>query len=54
MKPPKKLAHTANTRKGMGDFYGSGVKNPVGKVRDVMGLKPMSKKSVKTPPRSLA
>ena len=54
MKPPKKLAHTANTRKGSGDFYGSGVKNPVGKVRDVMGLKPMSKKAAKTPPRSLA
>jgi len=49
-------AHTANTRFGMGDFYGSGVRAKVGKIRDVYepGANPMSPKSLKKPPKSLA
>lgn len=46
-----KTAHTANTQKGMGDFYGSGVKNPMGKPRQIMGIKPIRKSK---PPKSLA
>lgn len=56
MKPPKPLknAHTSNSKKGAGDYYGSGVRNPVGKVKEVMGMKPMSAKDLKKKPKSLA
>lgn len=56
MKPLKSLknAHTPNTKHGMGDFYGSGVRNPMGKVKDGMGMVTMSQKKLKKPPRSLA
>lgn len=49
-------SHTASTKKGMGTFYGSGVKNPSGKIRDVSspGQNPLSKSKLKKPPRSLA
>lgn len=54
-KPGKnKQAHTANTPYGMGDNYGSGVRNPIGKVREGMGMKTLSKKQIGTPPKSLA
>lgn len=48
-----KTAHTSNSKIGMGDFYGSGVRNPVGRMRDGLGM-PLSKKKVKIPPKSLA
>ena len=46
-----KQNHVANTKYGMGDYYGTGVKNPMGKI-EAMG-------KVKTPklnkkPRSFA
>lgn len=55
-KPGKnRFAHTANTKLGMGDNYGSGVKNPVGKIRDVTGAAPtMSKAKLRKPPKNLA
>lgn len=47
-------AHTQNVRFGMGDNYGSGVKNPVGKMRsDSVGYRPVSKKQLGTAPRSV-
>ena len=50
-----KTAHTANSKKGMGDFYGSGVKNPMGKMKSDFGLgKGPSARKTKTPPKSLA
>lgn len=49
-----KNAHTPNTKLGMGDYYGSGIRNPVGKVIEGLGVKEMSKKQLSTPPRSLA
>lgn len=33
-KKVKKESHSSNTPYGQGDSYGSGVKNPVGKMRD--------------------
>ena len=51
-KPPKPF-HTANTQHGSGDYYGSGVKNPVAKPREIMGVK-SSKTGKMKPPRSLA
>ena len=53
VKAPK-TAHTSNSPKGMGDFYGTGVRNKVGRVVDVMGMGNLSKKKMKTPPKSLA
>lgn len=49
-----KQAHTSSAKVGMGDYYGSGIKNPMGRVREVMGVKPMKMKSLKRPPKSLA
>ena len=51
---PSKNAHTDNTKYGMGDFYGTGVKNKIGKVIDVMGMSPLTSKKLKKPPKSLA
>lgn len=47
-------AHTANTKHGMGDYYGSGIKNPMGKIRSVFGFTSSSPASLKKPPKSLA
>lgn len=49
-----KTAHTPKSSKGMGDYHGTAIKNPIGKVRDVMGMKDISPKKIKTPPKSLA
>lgn len=57
-KPPlPKQIHTAKTDKnkpGSGDYYGTGVRNPTGKSRDVTGMGILPAKSSKKPPRSLA
>lgn len=51
---PAKNFHTSNSKKGMGDFYGQGIRNPAMKPKDVMGMKELSPKKVKTPPRSMS
>ena len=53
-KTAPKTAHTSNTKKGMGDYYGTGVKAPVGRMRDGMGMIPVTKKGLGKPPKSLA
>lgn len=54
-KPKKPIfAHTENTKYGMGDNYGSGIKAKVGIMRDGMGMGSLSKKKLGTPPKSLA
>jgi hypothetical protein len=56
MKPLKKTreAHAMNTKFGMGDFYGQGVKNPVAKLRESFMTPNMTSKKLKKPPKSLA
>ncbi len=49
-----KQAHTANTKYGMGNNYGSGIKNPVGKMRMSFIDMPVSKNKISKPPKSLA
>lgn len=49
-----KEAHSANMKKGMGDYYGTGVKAKIGRVRESFILNPVSKSKMKKPPRSLA
>jgi hypothetical protein len=50
-----KEAHSANKKFGMGDYYGTGVKNPTGKMRDnYMNDQLIKPKTLKKAPRSLA
>lgn len=55
-KPKKtRFAHTDNTKYGMGDNYGTGVRAKLGTMRDdSMGMVKLSKKKIGTPPKSLA
>lgn len=54
-KPKKpRFAHVANTKYGMGDNYGTGIRAKLGTVRsDTVGMKKMSKKQLGTPPKSV-
>lgn len=57
MKKGKKLgvAHTARSPRGMGDYYGTGIRQPLGRVRDgTMGMVKVTPKKLKTPPKSVA
>ncbi len=49
-----KTAHTSNSQKGMGDNYGQGVRNKVGRPIDIMGMTPVNAKNRNKPPKSLA
>lgn len=50
-----KNAHTANSKYGSGDFYGSGIKQPVGRSRvSMIDFRGETPKSLKKPPKSLA
>ena len=50
-----KNAHTANTKYGMGDYYGTGVKQKLGRVSDdTIGMIRVSAKGLKKPPKSVA
>jgi len=47
-------SHTSPTRFGMGDYYGSGVKQKMGRMRDdTLGYIPVSKRQMGTPPKSV-
>lgn len=56
MKPSKPLknSHTPNTKYGMGDYYGTGVRNPLGKVKEGLGVVQVKSKKLKKPPKTLA
>lgn len=50
-----KLSHTPRSAKGLGDYYGTGVRAKIGKIRqDYMGMQTMTPKKLKTPPKTLA
>ena len=53
---PNKFNHEANTKYGMGDFYGIGIKAKVGTMRDSPSVpgKPVPSKSFRKPPKGLA
>ncbi len=55
-KPLKhKENHVDNTKYGMGDYYGTGIKAKLGRVRDdTMGMVALTPKKLKTPPKGLA
>lgn len=56
MKKGKKLgiAHTSSSPKGLGDFYGSGIRAKLGRMREGMGMVEIPVKGLKKPPKSLA
>lgn len=48
-----KNAHTSNSKKGMGDNYGTGIRAKLGRMRDGMGMQQITPKKLKTPPKSV-
>lgn len=59
MKKSKKAArnaHTADTKYGMGDFYGSGIRAKTGKMRGMfwVNANPVKPRGLKKPPKTLA
>jgi hypothetical protein len=52
---PLKQAHTANTKFGMGDNYGTGIRQKVGRIRDDYSVEKsvISNKKLGTPPKSV-
>ncbi len=53
-KPKKpRFSHTENTKYGMGDNYGTGVRAKLGRMRDGVGQATLSKKQIGTPPKSV-
>lgn len=53
-RPKHRETHTQFTTHGMGDYYGSGAKNPIGRVRDgTVGFRPVTKKQMGTKSRSV-
>ena len=54
LKSKVKQGHTSNSQIGHGDYYGTGIKNPVGKIRDMTGVKEIKPPKLKMPPRALA
>ena len=55
-KSKHKEAHSAGSKYGMGDFYGSGIRAKMGRARDLYlpGVNPVSSKKLKKPPKTLA
>ncbi len=52
---PTRFAHVANTKYGMGDNYGTGIKQKVGSIReDFMNIAQVTPKKLGKPPKSLA
>lgn len=51
---PKKEWHTSNSKIGMGDSYGQGIRQPVGRSRDVFDISTPKKGKLRSPPKSLA
>jgi hypothetical protein len=56
MKLPKPLknAHTSNSKFGMGDHYGTGIRAKLGRMReDSLGMMNVTPKKLKKPPKSV-
>jgi len=53
-KATPKTFHTSNSKKGMGDSYGTGHRNPMGKLKDVSFAQPAKTKTLGKPPKALA
>lgn len=47
-------SHTSKTGKPMGDCYGTGFKQKIGRVREMSTVNPLTKKQLSKPPKKLA
>ena len=58
IKPKKtkkyKTAHTSQSQLGMGDNYGTGLRQKLGTMRSGMGMEKLSSKKLGVAPKSLA
>jgi len=48
------VAHASSQKKGMGDYYGSGILAKIGRQREGIGFESISPKKLKVPPKNLA
>lgn len=46
--------HTPKSPKGLGDFYGTGIRAKIGRMRSGMGMETLNSKELKNPPKNLA
>lgn len=46
--------HTSKTKRAMGDYYGTAIRNPIGTPIDVLGQDFKSSNKTKKPPKKLA
>lgn len=46
--------HVSPSKMPMGDSYGSGIRNPIGRIRDDFGIDTIKVKKLYKPPKSLA
>lgn len=53
-KTKRNQAHTSKSPKGMGDYYGSGIRQKIGRIRDSYLSNEIKGKDLGKPPRSLA
>ena len=49
-----KQFHTASTQTGSGDYHGTGIRNPVGRMRDSYAINAVSDKKLGKKPKALA
>lgn len=53
-KDPSNADQRAAPSAAMGDYYGTGYKNPIGKIRSsTVGYRPVSPKQLGTPPKNV-
>lgn len=52
-KPSKKF-HSSSDKTGKGDYYGTGIKNKIGRIIDVTGFEPVKNSKMGKSPKSLA
>ena len=55
VKSSRKEAHSSGMKKGLGSYYGTGFKAPIGRMRDTSGpgYNPVTPRQLKKPPKSL-
>lgn len=53
---PKKNVETLTSKTGkpMGDYYGTGIRQKIGRIRDISTVNPLSPNQLKKPPKKLA
>lgn len=50
-----RFSHTPASSKGLGDYYGTGIRQPLGKIRsDTVGMVHLTPTELKKPPKSTA